>query len=43
MKTIKTKELTPLAEKIITLHGGSLAITSELNKGTVVSISFPFA
>ncbi|HXL58307.1 MAG TPA: HAMP domain-containing sensor histidine kinase [Chitinophagaceae bacterium] len=30
-----------LADKIIKLHGGKFTITSELNKGTEVSVSFP--
>jgi signal transduction histidine kinase len=31
-----------LADKIISLHGGTIALVSELNKGTVVTISIPF-
>ncbi|PKP45568.1 MAG: two-component sensor histidine kinase [Bacteroidetes bacterium HGW-Bacteroidetes-12] len=33
----------PLVDKIITLHQGTLSFQSEINKGTVVSISLPFS
>ncbi len=32
----------PLAKRLVELHGGELVITSEPNRGTKVSVSFPF-
>lgn len=31
----------PLSKRLIELHGGSLAIDSELGKGTTVAVRFP--